>query len=49
MARIIGLTGGIALGKSTGHLLFERKKGYPVIDADRVVHDGKHQEELSMS
>lgn len=38
MVRIIGLTGGIASGKSivTSYL---REKGYPVIDADRVVHD----------
>ena len=37
MARIIGLTGGIA-GKSTV-TSYLREKGYPVIDADRVVHD----------
>ncbi len=37
MARIIGLTG-IASRKVHCHLLFERK-GYPVIDADQVVHD----------
>lgn len=38
MAKIIGLTGGIASGKSTvtSYLI---EKGYPVIDADRVVHD----------
>ena len=38
MVRIIGLTGGLASGKSivTSYL---REKGYPVIDADRVVHD----------
>ena len=38
MARIIGLTGGIASGKSTV-TSYLKKKGYPVIDADRVVHD----------
>ena len=38
MARIIGLTGGIASGKSTV-TSYLREKGYPVIDADRVVHD----------
>ena len=38
MARIIGLTGGIASGKSTV-TSYLRGKGYPVIDADRVVHD----------
>ena len=38
MARIIGLTGGIASGKSTV-TSYLKAKGYPVIDADRVVHD----------
>ena len=38
MARIIGLTGGIASGKSTV-TCYLREKGYPVIDADQVVHD----------
>lgn len=38
MARIIGLTGGIASGKSTV-TSYLRVKGYPVIDADQVVHD----------
>ena len=37
MARIIGLTGGIASGKSTV-TSYLREKGYPVIDADQVVH-----------
>ena len=37
MARIIGLTGGIASGKSTV-TSYLKEKGYPVIDADRVVH-----------
>ena len=38
MARIIGITGGIASGKSTvtGSL---RQQGYQVIDADQVVHE----------
>ena len=38
MGKIIGLTGGIASGKSTvtSYLI---EKGYAVIDADRVVHD----------
>ena len=38
MARIIGLTGGIASGKSTV-TTYLKEKGYPVIDADRMVHD----------
>ena len=38
MARIIGLTGGIASGKSTV-TSYLKEKGYPVIDADRVVRD----------
>ncbi len=38
MARIIGLTGGIASGKSTV-TSYLKEKGYPVIDADSVVHD----------
>ena len=38
MARIIGLTGGIASGKSTV-TSYLKEKGYTVIDADRVVHD----------
>lgn len=38
MARIIGLTGGIASGKSTV-TSYLREKRYPVIDADQVVHD----------
>ena len=38
MARIIGLTGGIASGKSTV-TSYLKEKGYPVIDADREVHD----------
>ena len=38
MARIIGITGGIASGKSTV-TSYLREKGYPVIDADQVVHD----------
>ncbi len=35
MALIIGLTGGIACGKSTV-TNYIRKKGYPVVDADRI-------------
>ena len=38
MARIIGLTGGTASGKSTV-TSYLKEKGYPVIDADQVVHD----------
>ena len=38
MARIIGLTGGIASGKSTV-TSYLKEKGYTVIDADQVVHD----------
>lgn len=38
MTKIIGLTGGIASGKSTV-TAFLRKQGYPVIDADQVVHE----------
>ena len=37
MARIIGITGGIASGKSTV-TEFLRQQGYQVIDADQVVH-----------
>lgn len=38
MAIIIGLTGGIAMGKSTvsAHL---KERGFEVIDADQIVHD----------
>ena len=35
MAKIIGLTGGIACGKSTVSS-YIRKKGFPVIDADQI-------------
>lgn len=35
---IIGITGGIASGKSTVVKVI-RKAGYQVIDADQVVHD----------
>lgn len=38
MTRVIGLTGGIASGKSTV-TAYLKKLGYPVIDADAVVHD----------
>ena len=38
MARIIGITGGIASGKSTV-TEFLRQQGYKVIDADQVVHE----------
>ena len=38
MGKIIGLTGGIASGKSTV-TSYLREKGYTVIDSDRVVHD----------
>ncbi|MGQ7396124.1 dephospho-CoA kinase [Streptococcus suis] len=38
MAKVIGLTGGIASGKSTV-TDFLREKGYQVIDADAEVHD----------
>ena len=38
MARIIGITGGIASGKSTV-TDFLCKQGYKVIDADQVVHE----------
>ncbi|MBM7635813.1 dephospho-CoA kinase [Streptococcus saliviloxodontae] len=38
MSRIIGLTGGIASGKSTV-TNYLREKGFSVIDADQVVHD----------
>ena len=38
MTKIIGITGGIASGKST--VVAEiRKHGYQVIDADQVVHE----------
>ena len=38
MGRIIGITGGIASGKSTV-TNFLRQKGFQVVDADAVVHD----------
>ena len=38
MTRIIGITGGIASGKSTV-TEFLRQQGYQVIDADQVVHE----------
>lgn len=38
MSKIIGITGGIASGKST-LTAFLRPKGYQVVDADEVVHD----------
>ncbi|HFI0672127.1 TPA: dephospho-CoA kinase [Streptococcus suis] len=38
MSKVIGLTGGIASGKSTV-TAFLREQGYPVIDADEVVHE----------
>jgi len=38
MTRIIGLTGGIASGKSTVSKLF-KDEGIPVIDSDQIAHD----------
>lgn len=38
MARLIGLTGGIASGKSTVSS-YLKKRGYAVLDADQLVHD----------
>lgn len=38
MKQIIGITGGIATGKSTV-TNYIRSKGYPVIDADNLVHE----------
>ena len=38
MTKIVGITGGIASGKSTVVAQL-RKHGYQVIDADQVVHD----------
>ena len=38
MAKIIGITGGIASGKSTV-TNYLRQKGYQVIDADQVLHE----------
>ncbi|WP_065203601.1 dephospho-CoA kinase, partial [Streptococcus oralis] len=38
MGKIIGITGGIASGKSTV-TAYLRDKGYLVVDADAVVHD----------
>lgn len=37
MGKIIGITGGIASGKSTV-TNFLRKKGFQVVDADSLVH-----------
>lgn len=36
---IVGLSGGIATGKSTVSGIFERE-GIPVIDADRIAREG---------
>lgn len=38
MTQVIGITGGIASGKSTV-TAYLREQGYPVIDADAVVHE----------
>lgn len=38
MSHIIGITGGIASGKSTVVKMI-REAGYQVIDADKLVHD----------
>ena len=38
MTYFLGLTGGIATGKTTADAFFE-KKNIPIIDADRVAHD----------
>ena len=38
MSKIVGITGGIASGKST-LTAFLRQEGYQVVDADAVVHD----------
>ncbi|QMS85548.1 dephospho-CoA kinase [Candidatus Xianfuyuplasma coldseepsis] len=38
MTRIIGLTGGIASGKSTVSTMF-KEAGIPVIDTDQIAHD----------
>ena len=45
MVRIIGITGGIASGKSTV-TEFLRQLGYQVIDADQVVHELQEPGEL---
>ena len=45
MVRIIGITGGIASGKSTV-TEFLRQQGYQVIDADQVVHELQEPGEL---
>ena len=38
MTRVIGLTGGIATGKSTVSS-YLKKKGFPIIDADVIAHE----------
>ena len=38
MTKILGLTGGIASGKSTADVFF-REKQIPVIDCDQIAHD----------
>ncbi|USS89749.1 dephospho-CoA kinase [Fructilactobacillus cliffordii] len=38
MTRIIGLTGGIATGKSTA-AAYLREQGFPVLDLDQLTHD----------
>ena len=43
--KIIGLTGGIATGKSTVSK-YLKSKGYPVIDSDEIVHHLWHESSL---
>lgn len=37
MTKVLGLTGGIATGKSTADAFF-KKKGLPIIDSDQIAH-----------
>ncbi|MCI5775395.1 MAG: dephospho-CoA kinase [Aerococcus sp.] len=47
MTKIIGLTGGIATGKSTVSNMF-KAHGIPIIDADQIVYDLEHKGEQGL-
>ena len=43
---LVGLTGGIATGKSTVSRIFAHELGVPVVDADLIAKKGKQQQKL---
>lgn len=45
---LIGLTGGISCGKSTVSKIFHDEYHIPVIDADKIAHDGKLKSKLTI-